>query len=69
MELYCGDNVVQPLREVTHLKALAKLIILSLAGNPVASLPEYRLHTIYHLSRLKATPLPPALHRVSLSCF
>ena len=35
------------------LKALPKLIILDLSGNPLCSAKNYRLYTIYHLRRLK----------------
>lgn len=65
MELYCGDNLVQGLREVTHLKSLTKLIILDLTGNALAALPEYRLFSVYHLSRLKASAFPSAFCNAS----
>ncbi|KAL3155218.1 Leucine-rich repeat-containing protein 9 [Trebouxia sp. C0010 RCD-2024] len=53
MELYCGGNQIGGLREVGHLKALPKLIILDLTGNPVAAQHDYRLYTVYHLRKLK----------------
>ena len=63
MELYCGNNLVQDLREVTHLRDLNKLIILDLTGNTLTTSQEYRLFTIYHISRLKARP-----QAVQLAC-
>ena len=53
MELYCGGNNVEGVREVGHLRGLLKLIILDLTGNPVAAHDDYRLYTIYHLRKLK----------------
>ena len=53
MELYCGGNQIGGLREVGHLRGLPKLIILDLTGNPLATQEDYRLYTIYHLSKLK----------------
>ena len=53
MELYLGNNSVRALGEVDHLKALPKLIIVDLAGNPVCAQPEYRLYTLFCLKRLK----------------
>lgn len=55
MELYCGGNNVEGVREVGHLRGLLKLIILDLTGNPVAAHDDYRLYTIYHLRKLKVT--------------
>ncbi len=48
-----GNNKISDMREVLHLKALPKLIILDLSGNPLGSNPEYRLYTIFHLKKLK----------------
>ena len=53
MELYCGGNQIEEVREVGHLRGLPKLIILDLTGNPMAAHEDYRLYTIYHLSKLK----------------
>ena len=53
MELYCGGNNVEGVREVGHLRGLLKLIILDLTGNPIATHDDYRLYTIYHLRKLK----------------
>lgn len=53
MELYLSDNKISQLKEMGHLRALPKLIILNAAGNPVANDPEYRLYLVYHLRRLK----------------
>lgn len=53
MELYCGGNNVEGVREVGHLRGLLKLIILDLTGNPIAMHDDYRLYTIYHLRKLK----------------
>lgn len=64
MELYCGDNDVQALREVTHLRDLSKLIILDLTRTGLAALQEYRLFTIYHLCRLKVRSCQSCVHAV-----
>jgi len=53
MELYCGGNNVEGVREVGHLRGLMKLIILDLTGNPIATHDDYRLYTVYHLRKLK----------------
>ena len=53
MELYCGGNQIEGVREVGHLRGLPKLIILDLTGNPMAAHEDYRLYTIYHLRKLK----------------
>jgi len=53
MELYMGNNKIADMREILHLKALPKVIILDLSGNPVGSNPEYRLYSIFHLKKLK----------------
>lgn len=59
MELYCGGNQVEGVREVGHLRGLPKLIILDLTGNPMAAHDDYRLYTIYHLRKLKVQPCCP----------
>lgn len=59
MELYCGGNQIEGVREVGHLKGLPKLIILDLTGNPVAAQDDYRLYTVYHLRKLKVNTLLP----------
>ena len=53
MELYCGGNNIEGVREVGHLRGLQKLIILDLSGNPMTSHEDYRLYTVYHLRKLK----------------
>ena len=53
MELYCGSNQIEGVREVGHLRGLPKLIILDLTGNPMAAREDYRLYTVYHLRKLK----------------
>ena len=55
MELYCGGNNVEGVREVGHLRGLLKLIILDLTGNPLATHDDYRLYTVYHLRKLKVS--------------
>ena len=61
MELYCGGNQVEGVREVGHLRGLPKLIILDLTGNPMAAHDDYRLYTIYHLRKLKVQPCRPVV--------
>ncbi|XP_066466750.1 centriolin isoform X2 [Tiliqua scincoides] len=46
-------NKISSLHEVSKLKSLKDLISLSLAENPVANLPHYRLYTIFHLRSLE----------------
>ncbi len=62
MELYCGGNNVEGVREVGHLRGLLKLIILDLTGNPIATHDDYRLYTVYHLRKLKV------MHGCNASC-
>ncbi|XP_021269756.1 centriolin isoform X2 [Numida meleagris] len=47
------QNKVSSLHEIAKLKPLQDLTSLFLAGNPVASLPHYRLYTIFHLRALE----------------
>uniref|UniRef100_A0A8C9GD02 Centriolin n=2 Tax=Pavo cristatus TaxID=9049 RepID=A0A8C9GD02_PAVCR len=47
------QNKVSSLHEVAKLKPLQDLTSLFLAGNPVASLPHYRLYVIFHLRALE----------------
>ncbi|XP_071832914.1 leucine-rich repeat-containing protein 9-like isoform X2 [Apostichopus japonicus] len=55
LELYIGNNVIQNIREVFHLKHLPNFVILDLCGNPVSWESEnYRLFVVYHLRTLKA---------------
>ncbi|XP_042334632.1 centriolin isoform X2 [Sceloporus undulatus] len=46
-------NKISSLHEVAKLKPLKDLTSLSLADNPVANLPHYRLYTIFHLRSLQ----------------
>lgn len=55
MELYCGGNLVEGVREVGHVRGLQKLIIVDLSGNPMTAHDDYRLYTIYHLRKLKVS--------------
>lgn len=47
------QNKVSSLHEIAKLKPLQDLTSLFLAGNPVASLPHYRLYIIFHLRALE----------------
>ncbi|KAJ3411055.1 Leucine-rich repeat-containing protein 9 [Chytridiales sp. JEL 0842] len=53
MELYIGNNYINDLYSIFPLKELPRLIILDLTGNTVCQTTNYRLFTIFHLSRLK----------------
>ena len=53
VELYVSNNLVESIRSILVLKALPKLIILDLAGNPLSHESDYHLYAVYHLSRLK----------------
>ncbi|XP_041049599.1 centriolin [Carcharodon carcharias] len=46
------QNNITSLQDVTKLKPLKELMSLTLADNPVARLPHYRLYVIYHLRTL-----------------
>ncbi|XP_078082504.1 centriolin [Mustelus asterias] len=46
------QNNITSLQDVTKLKPLKELISLTLADNPIARLPHYRLYVIYHLRSL-----------------
>ncbi|NWX16420.1 CNTRL protein, partial [Aegotheles bennettii] len=48
------QNKVSSLRDIAKLKPLQDLTSLFLAGNPVVSLPHYRLYTIFHLRALES---------------
>ncbi|KAM3911358.1 centriolin isoform 1-T2 [Leptodactylus fuscus] len=50
--LNLGQNVISSLQDVSRLKPLKDLMSLSLADNPVASLPHYRHYVIFHLRSL-----------------
>uniref|UniRef100_A0A8B9D1G7 Centriolin n=1 Tax=Anser brachyrhynchus TaxID=132585 RepID=A0A8B9D1G7_9AVES len=47
------QNKVSSLHDIAKLKPLQDLTSLCLADNPVASLPHYRLYTIFHLRALE----------------
>ncbi|XP_014798549.1 PREDICTED: centriolin [Calidris pugnax] len=47
------QNKVSSLHDIAKLKPLQDLTSLFLAGNPVVSLPHYRLYTIFHLRALE----------------
>ncbi|OXB67097.1 hypothetical protein ASZ78_005670 [Callipepla squamata] len=47
------QNKISSLHEIAKLKPLQDLNSLFLAGNPVASLPHYRLYTVFHLRALE----------------
>ncbi|OXB76365.1 UNVERIFIED_CONTAM: hypothetical protein H355_006776, partial [Colinus virginianus] len=47
------QNKISSLHEIAKLKPLQDLTSLFLAGNPVASLPHYRLYTMFHLRALE----------------
>ncbi|GLI61365.1 hypothetical protein VaNZ11_003728 [Volvox africanus] len=63
LELYAGNNRISELREVQRLRDMPKLIILDLAGNPLAGSlasaaaaavsDDYRLYVIFHVRKLK----------------
>ncbi|CEL97089.1 unnamed protein product [Vitrella brassicaformis CCMP3155] len=53
IELYLSNNLVEDLRSLSVIKNLSKLIILDLAGNPVVSVEDYRLYTIFYFKKLK----------------
>ncbi|KAJ3196285.1 Leucine-rich repeat-containing protein 9 [Irineochytrium annulatum] len=53
MELYIGNNYIADLYSIFPLKELPRLIILDLTGNAVCQVYNYRLFSIFHLSRLK----------------
>lgn len=53
VELYMGQNALKGLGQIMRLRSLPRLIILDLAGNPLASVEEYRPFTVYHLKRIK----------------
>lgn len=59
MELYLGNNQVTNLREINSLKALPRLIILDLIGNPIVEAEDYRLYTVFHLRKLKVLDSVP----------
>ncbi|XP_078479483.1 centriolin-like [Lampetra planeri] len=62
------DNNISSLHDVSRLKALQGLVSLALAGNPVAALPHYRAHTVFHLrslERLDAQPVSDAERRLA----
>ncbi|XP_075690697.1 centriolin isoform X2 [Rhinoderma darwinii] len=48
------QNAVSSLQDVSRLKPLKDLTSLMLADNPVAKLPHYRLHLVFHLRSLNA---------------
>ena len=68
MELYCGGNNMEGVREVGHLRGLLKLIILDLTGNPLATHDDYRLYTVYHLRKLKVDHCISKRHRANACC-
>ena len=53
MEFYIGNNLIVDLFSIFPLKELPRLIILDLTGNTVCKIPNHRLFTIFHISRLK----------------
>lgn len=53
MELYLGNNRITTLKEINYIRALPKLLILDLSGNPVCKQKEYRSYIIYNLKKLK----------------
>ncbi|KAI9356534.1 hypothetical protein DFJ73DRAFT_623012 [Zopfochytrium polystomum] len=53
MEFYIGNNYISELYCIFPLKELPRLIILDLTGNAVSQISNYRLFSIFHLSRLK----------------
>uniref|UniRef100_A0A7S1HYF6 U2A'/phosphoprotein 32 family A C-terminal domain-containing protein n=1 Tax=Eutreptiella gymnastica TaxID=73025 RepID=A0A7S1HYF6_9EUGL len=53
LELYVGNNRLADVKEVNHLRAVPRLIILDMSGNPLCKDKEYRLYSIYHLKKLK----------------
>ncbi|XP_042686594.1 centriolin isoform X2 [Centrocercus urophasianus] len=57
------QNKVSSLHEVAKLKPLQDLTSLFLAGNPVASLPHYRLYVIFHLRALENLDGQPVTNR------
>ncbi|NXL01518.1 CNTRL protein, partial [Mesembrinibis cayennensis] len=57
------ENKVSSLHEIAKLKPLQDLTSLFLADNPVASLPHYRLYTIFHLRALENLDGQPVTNR------
>ncbi|KAJ3126543.1 Leucine-rich repeat-containing protein 9 [Nowakowskiella sp. JEL0407] len=53
MEFYIGNNEIKDLFSIFPLKELSRLIILDLTGNALCHEFNYRLFTIFHLSKLK----------------
>lgn len=53
MEVYLGNNNISNNKEINNLKHLQKLIILDLSGNPVARDPNYRVYTLFIITKLK----------------
>jgi Leucine-rich repeat (LRR) protein len=48
-----ANNNITDLFNIFTLKELPRIIILDFTGNPVCEIENYRIFTIYHLSRLK----------------
>ena len=70
-ELYASGNQIANLRELVYLKALTRLTVLDISGNPltrpaVEGSVSYRMFTIYHLPSMKALDGQPT---VSLYAF
>lgn len=53
-ELYAGGNPLATLRTQRPLAALRCLALLGAAGCPLAALPDYRHHCLFHLPALQA---------------
>ncbi|KAJ7525201.1 hypothetical protein O6H91_17G041300 [Diphasiastrum complanatum] len=53
MELYAAKNDILDIKELIHLRALSKLMVLDLSGNGVCECPGYRSYSIYTMRRLK----------------
>jgi Leucine-rich repeat (LRR) protein len=52
--LYLHSNNIARVAEVAKLAALPKLAKLTLHGNPVTTLPNYRMATSHHLTSLRS---------------
>lgn len=67
MEIYLSNNQIGNTQEINHLKQLPKLIILDLQGNALQRDANYRVYTLFVLSRLKVLDglsVEPSEHQI-----
>ncbi|KAM4664596.1 centriolin [Discoglossus pictus] len=57
------QNKISSLQDVSRLKPIKDLTSLSLAENPIANLPHYRLYTIFHLRSLDSLDGQPVTNQ------